>query len=102
MRIFWDKDSNDLFKSLIFSSGSLKLGAVWCVGYHSKSLSNDEFFLNGSKLKVFADDKMNISKEKESVFGMGRKHCGEKVEMLVTSIFSFSHKVFQRLLFHGH
>ena len=29
---------------------------------------------------------------------MGRKHCGEKVKLLITSNFSFSHSVFKRLV----
>ena len=32
---------------------------------------------------------------------MGRKDCGKKEKMLVSSIFSFSHNVFKRLLFQG-
>ena len=32
---------------------------------------------------------------------MGRKHCGEKEKMLVTSVFSFSHNVFKRLIYQG-
>ena len=33
--------------------------------------------------------------------GLGRKRCGKKEKMLVTSIFSFFHYVFKRLLFQG-
>ena len=38
----------------------------------------------------------------EILFGMGRKNCGKKVKMLVTSIFSFSHNVFKWLFLLGH
>ena len=33
---------------------------------------------------------------------MDRKHCGEKEKLLVTSNFSFSHRVFKRLVSQGH
>ena len=33
---------------------------------------------------------------------MDRKHCGEKEKLLVTSNFSFSHSVFQKLLYSKH
>ena len=39
--------------------------------------------------QIECDSKTEIS------FGKGRKHRGEKEKMLVTSIFSFSHNVFQ-------
>ena len=32
---------------------------------------------------------------------MGRKHCGEKEKLLITSNFSFSHSVFKRLVSQG-
>ena len=48
-----------------------------------------------SKLKAFADDKLNVNvylnfnlKMEENIVGKGKK-------MLVTSIFSFSHNVFK-------
>ena len=37
----------------------------------------------------------------EICFGKGRKNCGEKEKMLVTSIFSFTHNAFKRLLSQG-
>ena len=37
----------------------------------------------------------------EILFEKGEKHCGEKEEMLVTSIFSFPHNVFKSVLFQG-
>ena len=54
-------------------------------------------FLDWSKLKAFADDKISA----EIFFGMGQKHCGKREKMLVTSIFSFFHNVFKRLPFQG-
>ena len=50
-------------------------------------LPNDKI-LDFSKLKAFADDKINVTKELKFGMGKGRKHCGEKEKMLVTSIFS--------------
>ena len=42
-------------------------------------LPNDKI-LNQSKLKAFADGKMNLTKKIEICFWKGRKHCGEKGE----------------------
>ena len=48
--------------------------------------------LDWSKLKAFADDKINLrkktkqKKKKNNTYsGKGRKHCGEKEKMLLTS-----------------
>ena len=59
------------------------------------SLPNDKIF-DFSKLKVFAEDNMNVAKLK---FALARLENIEK--MLVTSIFFFSN-IFKRLLFQGH
>ena len=48
-----------------------------------------------TELKVFADDKINVAKMMIYVFDR-RKHCGKRKKMLVASIFSFSHNVFNR------
>ena len=52
-------------------------------------------FLDKSKLKAFADDKINVTEKLKFVLG--------RVEniVLVTSIFFFSHNVFKRLLIQG-
>ena len=54
------------------------------------------------KLKAFADDKLNIAKMPISPFDRAENIVGkgENAGML-TSIFSFSHSVFQSLLFKG-
>ena len=57
----------------------------------SNSLPNDKI-IDWSKLKVFADDKLNLAKRM-----IGLKKLLEKEKMLVTSIFSFSLNVFKRL-----
>ena len=63
---------------------------------YGNSLPNKKF-LAWSSLKVFADDKLNVIKTMfafntvENIVSKG-KNAG------VTSIFSFSHKVFKRLL----
>ena len=49
--------------------------------------------LDLSRLKALAYDKINVVQELK--FGVGRvESIAEKEKMLVTSIFSFSHKVF--------
>ena len=55
---------------------------------------------DGSKLKAFADDKIDESKKLK--FGLGRiENTGGMEKMLVTSIFSFSHNVFKNLPLQG-
>ena len=51
-----------------------------------------------SKLKAFADEKINVTEKMEILYRMRKKRLREKEKMLVTSIFSFSHNVFKRLL----
>ena len=53
--------------------------------------------LDSSKLKGFADDKLNVIKKKIKIcFGMDMKHCW-KEKMWLTSISSFSFHVFKML-----
>ena len=53
-------------------------------------------FLDCSKLKASADDKLNVREKLK--FTLGRVgNIVEKEKMLVTSIFSFSYMVFKRL-----
>ena len=40
----------------------------------------------------------NLMKMVEKSLQMGRKHCGEKEKLLVTSNFSFFHGVFKRFV----
>ena len=63
------------------------------------SLPNDKF-LDWSKLNAFADDKINF-KLKTKFLGGCEKTLRGKEKMLVTSIFSFCHYVFKKLLFQG-
>ena len=51
--------------------------------------------LDWSKLKACADDEINVNEKIEIWLENGRKHCGKKEKMLVTSIFSFSYNVFK-------
>ena len=53
------------------------------------------------QIKASADDELNFAKMKVSLFDTELKRLWEKVKMLVTSIFPFSHSVFQSLLFEG-
>ena len=58
--------------------------------------------LDLSKLKTFAEDKLNVTQKLKFVWGEGRKPCGKKKQMLVTSILLFSHNVFNSLILKGH
>ena len=67
-------------------------------GYSSpfKPLPDDKI-LHWSKLKAFADDKLNVTKMIISVFDRVENIVG-KGEIACTSNFSVSHNVFKRLL----
>ena len=56
--------------------------------------------LDWSKMKAFTDNKIKVTEKLKSVWE-GQKTLWEKEKMLVTSIFSFSHSVFKRLLSQG-
>ena len=60
----------------------------------------DNKILDWSKLKAFADDKLNVTKIIISVFDRVENIVG-KGEIACTSNFSFSHNVFKRLLSQG-
>ena len=51
--------------------------------------------LDSSKVKELADDNFKFDKNGRKVLQMGRKYCGEKEKLLVTSNFSFSYSVFK-------
>ena len=64
-------------------------------------LVHDDKILDKSKLKAFADN--NIISAKMMIFVSDRvENIVGKGKMLVTSIFSFSHNVFKRILSLGH
>ena len=50
-------------------------GVKFCEQFNS--LPND-IFLDRSKLKACADDKINMNKKIENCFVKGRKHCGKR------------------------
>ena len=52
-----------------------------------------------TKLKVFADDKLSIAKLTISLYDRVENTVRKQEKMLVTSIFSFSHSVFQSPIF---
>ena len=62
-----------------------------------KSLLNKKI-LDWSKLKAFAEDNLNVIQILKFALGWVENIAGKKEKMLVTSIFSFFHNVFQRLL----
>ena len=48
------------------------------------------------KLKAFADSKINVNEKLKIWFRNGKKHCGKKGKILVTSILSFPPPCFQK------
>ena len=54
--------------------------------------------LCSSKLKEFEGDNFDYNEHGGKVLQKGRKHCGKKEKLLITSNFSFSHSVLKRLV----
>ena len=50
------------------------------------------------QLKDFADDNFKFDENSTKIIQTGRKHCGKKEKLLITSNFSFSLSVFKRLI----
>ena len=63
-------------------------------------MPNDKI-LDVTKLKAFADDKINVAQMMISVYDSVENIVGKGEKMLVTSILSFSLNVFKRLLSQG-
>ena len=83
----------------VFNSLRNYLGLDWF-----KLTLTQRIILASSKLTEFADDNFRFDETDEKFFkrvektvGLqkGRKNCGKKEKLLVTSNFSFSHKVFE-------
>ena len=70
-------------------------GLIWI--RFNNSLLHDKS-LDWSKFKIFADNKVNLNEKLKIVLGRAENIMGKK-KMLATSIFSFSHNVFESLLF---
>ena len=68
-----------------------------CVASSSFNPLPDDKILDWSKLKAFADNKLNVTKMIISVFDRVENIVGNG-EIDCTSNFSFSHNVFKRLL----
>ena len=66
------------------------------ISYNFEGLPDDKI-LDWSKLKAFADDKLNVTKMIISLFDRVENIIG-KGEIACTSNFSFSHNVFKSLL----
>ena len=64
------------------------------MGFMFNPLPNDQI-LASTKLKGFADDKINVTQKLKFVLGRVEKLV-EKEKTLVTSIFSFSNNAFKR------
>ena len=81
-----------------YNTWILPLTQAWPLG--SKLLFNSfphDKILNKTKLKAFADDKLNVTKKIISVFDRVENTVG-KGEIAFTSNFSISHNVFKRFL----
>ena len=81
-----------MLAKLKHSTGSVK----WQMPYFTP-LSNDRF-LNLSKLKGFADDKINVTKKLN--LGKGRKHCGKRRKCWLPAFSPFP-TMFSKGFFHG-
>ena len=64
------------------------------------TLPNDKI-LDWSKLKSFADDKINVTEQLKFVLGRVENILWGKDKNAGNSIFSFSYHVFKRFLFQG-
>ena len=64
-------------------------------------MTNDKI-LNWSKLKAFADDKIDLNEKLKLVFERIENKVGKGEDILVSSNFSFSRNVFKSLLIQGH
>ena len=64
-----------------------------------KSLPKNKI-LDWSKLKAFADNKINVTQELKFISGRVENIVG-KEKMLVTSIFSFFHSILKSFLIQG-
>ena len=69
--------------------------------YHELNPFPCDKILDQTKLKAFADDKLNVTKIVISVFDRV-ENIVEKGEIACTSNYSFSHNVFKRLLSQTH
>ena len=85
--------SNGLLSQLQSKCSKMNIMPIW---FFFNSLPNDKIFLDWSKLKAFADDKINVNKKIE--IGLGR------VENIVGKgeNAGFSYNVFKMLLFPDH
>ena len=87
---------------LVYSIFSFYHNVFWNILFQKShlelfySLPNNKF-LDVTKWKAFADDKLNIVKN-DIFFSLIEQKLSEKEKMLVTSIFSFFYSVFQSLL----
>ena len=73
-----------------------KIG-IWGTGLTLYEMTN---FQDWSNFKTFADNKKTVTYKQKFFLGLVENIVG-KEKMLVTSISSFSHNVFKRLLYQG-
>ena len=46
--------------------------------------------LDWSRLKAFADDKINLNEKNQTLFGKGRKHCGKRKKCCLPAFSPFT------------
>ena len=85
--------SHNVFQKASFS-GLLKVGIVWG---KVRGKSPKRQILNSSKINEFADNNSEFY-ENGVKFTERIENSGEKEKWLVTSTFSFSHRVFKRFV----
>ena len=82
----------------IFKTNILPVGSYLDFKESLTSLPHDKL-LHQSKLQAFADDTLNVTKMRFSIFSRVKRNIVGKREIACTSNFSFSNNVFKRLLF---
>ena len=64
------------------------------------SLPNDKF-VDWSKLKAFADDKINVSEKLKFVVGWVEKHCGKRRKCWLPAFYPFPTMFLKDFFFKG-
>ena len=92
----FQKTSSSAIRTGLFCNGSNLITPPCLQSFSINPFPHDKI-LGQTKLKAFADDKLNVTKMVTSVFDRVENIVGNG-EIACTSNFSFSHNVFKRLL----
>ena len=68
------------------------------IGFQGNPLPNDKI-LDVTKLKAFADDKLNVAKMRFFLFDKSRKHCGKRRKCWLLAFSPFSPHCFLKPFF---